>query len=207
MLDERELRFRREAPLLGWRLFRVRRLSDGYVLCAPMIHSPAPPPWRPGLTIAHCLKHDHGAPAPGCRWVSTRRSKERLTRSLAICATRLTTATLGPTPKSLVAVESSWTRVAYAARRPSWSRSPLSRIPSRVRASVLVLVTIWSRAMAFGSGQVPLRPAGSRPTCALTANPSRVRASTYPSCSTTCRSNRRDFAAQRSRKHQRRALD
>ena len=67
MIDERELRFTRGAPLLAWRLFRVRRLPDGYVLCAPMIHSPAPPPWQPGSTVARCLEHDHAAPAPGCR--------------------------------------------------------------------------------------------------------------------------------------------
>ena len=67
MTDERELRFTRGAPLLGWRLFRVRRLPDGYALCAPMIHGPAPPPWQPGFTVARCLEHDHPAPAPGCR--------------------------------------------------------------------------------------------------------------------------------------------
>jgi hypothetical protein len=67
MTDERELRFTRRAPLLAWRLFRVRRLLDGYALCAPMIHSPAPPPWQPGITVARCLEHDHPAPAPSCR--------------------------------------------------------------------------------------------------------------------------------------------
>jgi hypothetical protein len=67
MTDERELSFTRGAPLLAWRLFRVRRLPDGSALCPPMIHSPAPPPWRPGLTVARCLEHDHPAPAPGCR--------------------------------------------------------------------------------------------------------------------------------------------
>ena len=67
MTDERELRFTRGAPLLAWRLFRVRRLSDGYWLCPPMIHSPAPPPWQTGFTVARCLEHDHPAPAPGCR--------------------------------------------------------------------------------------------------------------------------------------------
>jgi hypothetical protein len=66
MTDERELRFTRRAPLLAWRLFRVRRLLDGYALCAP-IHSPAPPPWQPGFTVARCLEHDHPAPASGCR--------------------------------------------------------------------------------------------------------------------------------------------
>jgi hypothetical protein len=32
-----------------------------------MIHSPAPPPWQPGWTVARCIEHDHTAPAPGCR--------------------------------------------------------------------------------------------------------------------------------------------
>jgi hypothetical protein len=32
-----------------------------------MIHSPAPPPWRPGLAVARCVEHDHAAPAAGCR--------------------------------------------------------------------------------------------------------------------------------------------
>jgi hypothetical protein len=67
VIEERELRFTREVPLLAWRLFRVRQLPDGYALCPPMIHSPAPPPWQPGLTVARCLEHDHAAPAPGCR--------------------------------------------------------------------------------------------------------------------------------------------
>lgn len=67
MIDELELGFTREAPLLAWRLFRARRLPDGYALCSPMIHSPPPPPWRPGLTVGRCVEHDHAAPAPGCR--------------------------------------------------------------------------------------------------------------------------------------------
>jgi hypothetical protein len=60
------VRFTREVPLLAWRLFRVRQLPDGHALCPPMIHSPAPPPWQAGLTVARCLEHDHPAPAPGC---------------------------------------------------------------------------------------------------------------------------------------------
>jgi hypothetical protein len=67
VIEECELRFTREVPLLGWRLFRVRRLRDGYALGAPMIHSPAPPPWEPGITVARCLENNHAAPAPGCR--------------------------------------------------------------------------------------------------------------------------------------------
>jgi hypothetical protein len=66
-MDERELAFTRAAPLHAWRLFRVRRLDGGYALGAPMIHSPAPPPWAAGHTVARCLEHDHAAPAPGCR--------------------------------------------------------------------------------------------------------------------------------------------
>jgi tRNA threonylcarbamoyladenosine biosynthesis protein TsaE len=67
MVDEVEILFTRDAPLLAWRLFRVRQPPDGYALGSPMIHSPAPPPWQPGLTVARCFEHDHAAPAPGCR--------------------------------------------------------------------------------------------------------------------------------------------
>jgi hypothetical protein len=67
MADETELRFTREAPLFARRLFRVRSLGEGYALCSPMIHRPAPPPWRPGLTVARCAEHDHAAPVPDCR--------------------------------------------------------------------------------------------------------------------------------------------
>jgi hypothetical protein len=67
MIEERELMFTREAPLHAWRVFRVRASSDGYLLCAPMIHSPAPPPWQPGVTVARCLERAHAAPARGCR--------------------------------------------------------------------------------------------------------------------------------------------
>jgi hypothetical protein len=67
MIDEHELAFTRVAPLLAWRLFRARRLPEGFVLCAPMIHSPAPPPWQTGRMTARCLEHDHAAPAPDCR--------------------------------------------------------------------------------------------------------------------------------------------
>ena len=67
MIDERELAFSREKPLLAWRLFRVRRVTDDYLLCSPMIHSPAPPPWEPGLALAYCFDYDHPAPARRCR--------------------------------------------------------------------------------------------------------------------------------------------
>jgi hypothetical protein len=67
LIDELELGFTWENPLLAWRLFRVRRLPEGYALCSPMIHSPSPPPWQPGLTVARCVESDHAAPAPGCR--------------------------------------------------------------------------------------------------------------------------------------------
>jgi hypothetical protein len=67
MIDEVELFFAREAPLMAWRLFRVRQLPDGRVLGAPMIHSPSPPPWLSSLGIAQCIEHDHRAPAAGCR--------------------------------------------------------------------------------------------------------------------------------------------
>jgi hypothetical protein len=66
-MEERRFVFSRKQTLLAWRLFRVRCIGEGYVLCSPMIHSPAPPAWKPGLARAVCLEHDHSAPAPGCR--------------------------------------------------------------------------------------------------------------------------------------------
>jgi len=67
VIEERELRFTHEEPLLAWRLFRVRRIAEAYALCSPMIHTPAPPAWEPGLALAVCFESDHAAPAPGCR--------------------------------------------------------------------------------------------------------------------------------------------
>ena len=39
-MEERELHFQAEQPLIGWRLFRVRRSESGFVLSAPFIHNP-----------------------------------------------------------------------------------------------------------------------------------------------------------------------
>ncbi len=41
-IEERELRFTREAPLRAWRLFRVRARDDGVVLSSPMYDDPDP---------------------------------------------------------------------------------------------------------------------------------------------------------------------
>jgi len=39
-IEERELDLPAEQPLIGWRLFRVRRSESGFVLSAPLIHNP-----------------------------------------------------------------------------------------------------------------------------------------------------------------------
>jgi hypothetical protein len=65
-LEERELRFVREAPLRAWRLFRVRASTDGLVLSSPMYHDPDPTPWPETQHTAVCYK-GHAAPAPACR--------------------------------------------------------------------------------------------------------------------------------------------
>jgi hypothetical protein len=64
--DERELRFAPEAPLLAWRLFRIRRDEHGPLLSSPMYHDPDPPPWPHAVGTASCTE-GHEAPAPGCR--------------------------------------------------------------------------------------------------------------------------------------------
>jgi hypothetical protein len=65
-IEERELHFTPEAPLPGWRLFRVRPDDAGLVLSSPMYHDPEPPPWPEVVGEARCYE-DHPAPAPGCR--------------------------------------------------------------------------------------------------------------------------------------------
>jgi hypothetical protein len=65
-IEEHELHYTPEAPLLGWRLFRVRRCDEGLVLSSPMYHDPEPPPWPETVGEARCYE-DHRAPAPGCR--------------------------------------------------------------------------------------------------------------------------------------------
>lgn len=64
-IEERELRFTREAPLLAWRLFRIRREAGGPVLSSPMYDDPDPTPW-PKVKTAAC-NEPHAAPAAGCR--------------------------------------------------------------------------------------------------------------------------------------------
>jgi hypothetical protein len=66
-IEERELYFPAEHPLIGWRLFRVRRLEGGFVLSAPLIHNPGFERFRSRTIEAICYKAEHPAPAPGCR--------------------------------------------------------------------------------------------------------------------------------------------
>lgn len=54
-------------PLVGWRLFRVRRAADGPVLAAPLIHNPDFEEFPSRAIVARCYEHDHRAPAPTCR--------------------------------------------------------------------------------------------------------------------------------------------
>jgi hypothetical protein len=65
-IEEQELHYTPEAPLHGWRLFRVRACSEGLVLSSPMYHDPEPPPWPEVVAEARCSE-DHPAPAAGCR--------------------------------------------------------------------------------------------------------------------------------------------
>jgi hypothetical protein len=183
MIDERELSITRGAPLHAWRLFRVRRLPDGYALCAPMIHSPAPPPWQPGYTVARCLEHDHAAPAPGCRcgiYAAIEGTLDSLPGYL------LDTAYDGdPWTYAEVACSGrvSWTRAVCAARRPSSCRSSLPRGPSQAQTSGCARPRILRRATAFVWAQVMLHPAGSQPPRAGEENRSRLKALTSRSFS------------------------
>lgn len=66
-VDERELRFSQDEPLVGWRLFRVRFGDHGFVLTAPLIHDPDFE-WFPSRSItARCYEREHPAPAVSCR--------------------------------------------------------------------------------------------------------------------------------------------
>ena len=56
-----------ERPLIGWRLFRVRRSESGFVLSAPLIHDPDFEHFGSRTVDATCYEQDHPAPAPGCR--------------------------------------------------------------------------------------------------------------------------------------------
>jgi hypothetical protein len=56
-----------EQPLIGWRLFRVRRSESGFVLSAPLIHNPDFERFPSRTIDAICYEAEHPAPAPGCR--------------------------------------------------------------------------------------------------------------------------------------------
>jgi hypothetical protein len=66
IIEERALHYAPDSPLLAWRLFRVRVLDAGVVLCSPMYRDPDPPPWPDVGSVASCYEA-HPAPAPGCR--------------------------------------------------------------------------------------------------------------------------------------------
>jgi hypothetical protein len=66
-MEERELRFPAEQPLIGWRLFRVRRSESGFMLSAPLIHNPDFERFPSPAIDAICYQAGHPAPAPGCR--------------------------------------------------------------------------------------------------------------------------------------------
>ncbi|WP_378730609.1 hypothetical protein [Nocardia brasiliensis] len=66
-MEERELRCSQARPLIGWRLFRVRRSASGFVLSAPLIHNPDFECFPSRTIEATCHDADHRAPAPGCR--------------------------------------------------------------------------------------------------------------------------------------------
>jgi hypothetical protein len=66
-MDERELQFSAERPLIAWRLFRVRPSECGFVLSAPLIHNPDFERFPSPTIDAVCYEADHPAPAAGCR--------------------------------------------------------------------------------------------------------------------------------------------
>jgi hypothetical protein len=66
-MEERELHFPAEHPLIGWRLFRVRRSESGFLLTAPLIHNPHFERFPSRIVDAICYQAEHPAPAPGCR--------------------------------------------------------------------------------------------------------------------------------------------
>jgi hypothetical protein len=66
-MEERELHLPGERPLIGWRLFRVRRSESGLVLSAPLIHNPDFECFPSRTVDAVCYQAEHPAPAPGCR--------------------------------------------------------------------------------------------------------------------------------------------
>ena len=66
-MEERELQCPAARPLIGWRLFRVRRSENGFVLSAPLIHNPDFEHFLSRTIEATCSGREHTAPAPGCR--------------------------------------------------------------------------------------------------------------------------------------------
>jgi len=66
-VDERALDCSDGLPLVGWRLFRVRRAESGPVLAAPLIHNPEFERFPANAMAATCYEHDHPPPAPACR--------------------------------------------------------------------------------------------------------------------------------------------
>lgn len=66
-MEERALHFPKEHPLIGWRLFRVRRSQSGFVLSAPLIRNPDFERFPSRTIEAICYQAEHRAPAPGCR--------------------------------------------------------------------------------------------------------------------------------------------
>ena len=66
-MEERELHVPEEQPLIGWRLFRVRRSESGFMLSAPLIHNPDFERFPSRVIDAICYQAEHRAPAPGCR--------------------------------------------------------------------------------------------------------------------------------------------
>jgi hypothetical protein len=66
-LEELELHFPAEQPLIGWRLFRVRRSESGFLPSAPLIHNPGFEHFPSPTIDAICYQAEHPAPAPGCR--------------------------------------------------------------------------------------------------------------------------------------------
>jgi hypothetical protein len=52
-----------EQPLIGWRLFRVRRSESGFALSAPLIHNPDFDRFPSRIIDAICHQAGHPAPA------------------------------------------------------------------------------------------------------------------------------------------------
>jgi hypothetical protein len=66
-MEERQLHVPEDRPLIGWRLFRVRRSLSRFALSAPLIHNPDFELFPSRTIDAICYEAKHLAPAPGCR--------------------------------------------------------------------------------------------------------------------------------------------